>query len=569
MKNYYAILNVKPTATEDEIKRSYRVLAKRYHPDVNPGNESAAEKFAEVNEANSILSDPQQRAKYDAELKESARQSQQENILARQRAQAQAASRQAAAKQAAARQAAARQAAARQAVLRNMAARRPLTAEEARLQAQVAAAQAQAQAKAQAQNVQAQINVIKNQAYQTGHDKGFAEGKAAADKEISKLNSEIRSLKFDNKRNEDLLKESESDRGELEKELFERDRELTREKSRTAELEARIKELDAKVSELREQEKVLKRQAEEAAAATHIKAEFDALRNLLDRAQERVKKLESEKNQAELKHKAQLQLQQDKQKHLREESETMQRRILELNAEMNELRSENNQWQQYAKSEQFLSDAERRLQDWDNKQKADKKMAKTTLYGALGVLIWATATEIDAAYAKLVKRYDGKPDKDYTAKLEKIKSAYMTLSDPEKRKEYNASIGITDERIEEERQAIVDNNKIEEEYRNQLENKEFWARFDDLMFSAQTGDAESQNAVGEMYYYGDEIEQDFDQAVYWFKEAAKQKHAEAMYNLGVCFVNGEGVEKNKTTGMGFIRQAAKLGSKAAKQYTEK
>ena len=259
MKNYYAILNVKPTATEDEIKRSYRVLAKRYHPDVNPGNESAAEKFAEVNEANSILSDPQQRAKYDAELKESARQSQQENILARQRAQAQAASRQAAAKQAAA-----RQAAARQAVLRNMAARRPLTAEEARLQAQVAAAQAQAQAKAQAQNVQAQINVIKNQAYQTGHDKGFAEGKAAADKEISKLNSEIRSLKFDNKRNEDLLKESESDRGELEKELFERDRELTREKSRTAELEARIKELDAKVSELREQEKVLKRQAEEA-----------------------------------------------------------------------------------------------------------------------------------------------------------------------------------------------------------------------------------------------------------------------------------------------------------------
>lgn len=559
MKNYYAILNVKPTATEEEIKRSYRVLAKRYHPDVNPGNASAAEKFAEVNEANSVLSDPQQRAKYDAELKESARQSQQEDILARQRAQAQAA------RQAAARQAAARQAAARQAVLRNMSARRPLTAEEARLQAQVAAAQV----KAQAQNVQAQINVIKNQAYQSGYDKGYAEGKAAADKDISKLNSEIRSLKFDNKRTNDLLKESEGDRGELEKELFERDRELTREKTRTAELEARIKELNAHIDDLEKQEQILKRQAEEAAAATHIKAEFDALRNLLDRAQERIKSMEAEKNQTELKHKAQLQLQQDKQKHLREESDTMQRRILELNAELEELRAENNQWQQYAKSEQFLSDAERRLQDWDNKQKADKKMAKPTLYGTLGVLIWATATEIDAAYAKLVKRYDGKPDKDYTAKLEKIKSAYMTLSDPDKRKEYNASIGITEERIEEERQAIVENNKIEEEYRNQLENKEFWARFDELMFSAQTGDAESQNSIGEMYYYGDEIEQDLDQAVYWFKEAAKQKHAEAMYNLGICFVNGEGVEKNKTTGMGFIRQAAKLGSKAAVQYTEK
>ena len=72
MKNYYAILNVQPTATEDEIKRSYRVLAKKYHPDVNPGDATAAAKFAEVNEANSILSDPQKRAEYDAQQKEAA-----------------------------------------------------------------------------------------------------------------------------------------------------------------------------------------------------------------------------------------------------------------------------------------------------------------------------------------------------------------------------------------------------------------------------------------------------------------------------------------------------------------
>lgn len=56
--------------------------------------------------------------------------------------------------------------------------------------------------------------------------------------------------------------------------------------------------------------------------------------------------------------------------------------------------------------------------------------------------------------------------------------------------------------------------------------------------------------------------------MFWFKEAAKQKHADGMYNLGVCFVNGEGVEQNKTTGYGFIRQASKLGSKAAKQYMD-
>ena len=97
MKNYYQILNVKPTATEDEIKRSYRVLAKRYHPDVNPGDESAADRFADINEANAVLSDPTARAQYDAKLKEAAApKPNPEDIIARQRAQAQAAARQAA-----------------------------------------------------------------------------------------------------------------------------------------------------------------------------------------------------------------------------------------------------------------------------------------------------------------------------------------------------------------------------------------------------------------------------------------------------------------------------------------
>lgn len=66
-----------------------------------------------------------------------------------------------------------------------------------------------------------------------------------------------------------------------------------------------------------------------------------------------------------------------------------------------------------------------------------------------------------------------------------------------------------------------------------------------------------------MYYYGDEIERDYEQAVFWFKEAAKQKHPDGMCNLGMCFVNGEGIERNEATGNSFIRQAAKLGSKAA------
>ncbi len=68
MKTYYEILNVKTTATADEIKKSFRKLAKQYHPDQNPGDEKVAQKFAEVSEAYKILSDEEERKKYDDRL---------------------------------------------------------------------------------------------------------------------------------------------------------------------------------------------------------------------------------------------------------------------------------------------------------------------------------------------------------------------------------------------------------------------------------------------------------------------------------------------------------------------
>lgn len=64
-KDYYQILGVSRNATEDEIKRAYRKLAKTYHPDHNPNNKNAEERFKEVNEAYQVLSDPQKRALYD------------------------------------------------------------------------------------------------------------------------------------------------------------------------------------------------------------------------------------------------------------------------------------------------------------------------------------------------------------------------------------------------------------------------------------------------------------------------------------------------------------------------
>ncbi len=65
-KDYYAILGVGRSAPEKEIKQAYRRLARRYHPDVNPGNKSAEAKFKEINEAYEVLSDPEKRQKYDS-----------------------------------------------------------------------------------------------------------------------------------------------------------------------------------------------------------------------------------------------------------------------------------------------------------------------------------------------------------------------------------------------------------------------------------------------------------------------------------------------------------------------
>jgi curved DNA-binding protein len=64
-KDYYKVLGVNKQANEKEIRSAYRKLARKYHPDVNPGDKSAEEKFKEINEANEVLSDPEKRKKYD------------------------------------------------------------------------------------------------------------------------------------------------------------------------------------------------------------------------------------------------------------------------------------------------------------------------------------------------------------------------------------------------------------------------------------------------------------------------------------------------------------------------
>ena len=63
-RDYYEVLGVSKTATDAEIKKAFRVLAKKYHPDMNPGDKEAEAKFKEAQEAYAVLSDAEKRKQY-------------------------------------------------------------------------------------------------------------------------------------------------------------------------------------------------------------------------------------------------------------------------------------------------------------------------------------------------------------------------------------------------------------------------------------------------------------------------------------------------------------------------
>ena len=495
MKNYYRILNIRSNATADEIKTAYRNLAKRYHPDANPGDKAAAAKFAEINEANDVLSDSEKRAAYDKQLRL--------EVLRRQNAVGAGAFSQ----------------------------RRPLSA-QAEMQAKLhAQAQAEMQAAIQA-SVQAQLAGVRDRAYKEGYERGNKDGQAYAAKTLAAQNETYRQK----------ISESARDRSDLEQELFDRDRELNK--------------ANEKIRELTVQLEWLKK----AASGT----DADPLRAPLESSRSRVRELENAIAAIRIKpsdvSSSTTAAVNQKRMQLSDRFRTLNQTLNDLNAEIDSLRALNDRQTRIAENEKLLSTLESRAAQWAKKQKEDMRAARSTLYGALGVLGWATEQEIGQAFDTLSRQYVGKKDAESMRKAQKIKDAYATLADPAKRARYNASIGMTDERIEQERKLARENESVQEEYRSKLATRAFWAHFDELSSLALSGDADAQNALGELYSKGDKVERDFSQAVYWFREATAQRHPAAIHHLGMCYLNGEGVRRNKSIGMGYLRQADNLNA---------
>lgn len=508
MKNYYRILNIKRTASDSEIRRNYLALTKQFGSNPKSGDPAYADKLSEINEAYNTLIDSKARAAYDMKLKDSDSSDPVMDDTPR-------------------------------TVVREQMQSGPKTVEAKFAQTAVGMTQAQ---------LQVQLAAVRNQAFQAGHARGFTEARTADSVELNKLNSSIDALMEDIKQLKAKANDSDRARRDAEQTLLSRNRELAQEKLRANEIEIQLQALRDALDE----KNVAKRTA----------AEVSALREALSKSQQRERQLETEV----MKSRAQMQTQQEKRGQMRDQVDELNRKIRELGAELRAVRAENIQLRKQNSGEASLPDTEMKTHDIISMIREAHRIAKPTLYGALGVLVWATDDEINSAFAKLVKKYSSLFDEASIEKLAKINDAYMVLSEPYSRIEYNASIGIVQQKIEADRIALKENQALIDEYRGRIAGEDFWAEFDDAVVSALAGDAEAQNKLGEWYCNGDRLERDMHQSFFWFKEAAKLGHPDAMYNLGICYINGEGVEQNKNIGHGFIRQAAKLGSQMAAQY---
>lgn len=697
MKYYYRILNIREKATDDELKRSYRMLAKRFHPDVSR-EENAAERFADVNEAYGVLSDPVKRAEYDRLLaKEYEARLSPEKIIAQRYPSRAVAKKSDPSRQeddylkrqteyAARREAARREAETRATIIRE-AVNGGMDPSVIIAQQQVATIRAQAQEQARKFNVQLAT------AEKRAHEQGVEEGKRAIRADLNAVNGELKTVRIENSKLQAKLDGVLRDRHDLENELFNRDREFSEQKQLTAELEKQLESLKTKTvertelttanAELRNVNSELRTMRSENAnlkrmidSTEKTRAEIEKrlasnaeLKLKADRLQKQVEKLESERsvaNSASVKHRVLAD-------ELRAKIAKTQDQLITLERDNNDLTLGLRRMQEAYQKERTRADKER--------ERAEKvaKAAKAAIAASKASSAQSGASEdlnekIAQTQERLVtlerdndelveslRRAQEAYEKEHIRaekereRAEKVAKAAMSANNassaqkdvPEELQshivktqerlitlerdndelveslrraqeafekereraekeharaeqereraekankwaeqldsEYRRSLGVADTKYDESINEM--SAQLEEEQKKKSELAETLQRLNlelekererkrsgsgseveinKLTFSAEAGDLNAQNALGELYLYGKK--ENYQLALHWFKEAAKKKHADAMYNLGICYIIGAGVPKNNDTGMGFIRTAARLGSERARQY---
>lgn len=236
----------------------------------------------------------------------------------------------------------------------------------------------------------------------------------------------------------------------------------------------------------------------------------------------------------------------------------LQTRIADQQELDREIAREMSEFEQF-KSTMSEADEHRLVGDWEAKVRADIMLFKDTLYGALGVPYYAHLDEIERSAQRLLDLYTLREGDDRYDRIATVEHARDILCDPEKRAAYNRQIGLNASEISAALKAKACYEEIIRKLGREKASREFWSQFDDMARDAQTGDAAAQNKLGEAYYDGVDVPADPQQAVFWFKEAAKQLYPAALFNMGMCLLNGYGVERDEMRGRGFVKKAALVG----------
>ncbi|MCH5351556.1 MAG: DnaJ domain-containing protein [Clostridiales bacterium] len=475
MKNYYRILQVRQNATDDEIKRQFRVLAKKYHPDRNAGNAEAAEIFKDLDEAYNVLTDPASRKLFDSAF-------------------------------------------------------RLEEAERSRIKHGRAAPSFVAPTPSIGVAMQNLLVLGFNDGYDAGYDSAVNEDYAAAGIDTDEVEA-------------------------LRRECERLSSELAAAKSAVTSAEKRAKQEAERVAVLQEKIDWIK-----SATKVDVGKVSDSVSTKAADLVTQIKKLLSSHPESLRSGAPALSIaQQDRRKEIREFLLNVESRVELAEKELAKMKAAEDQKRKLVDPDSYFKTMDELAEAWAKKVQADKKLARPTKYGELGVLIWATDEEIAEAFARIEKRYANDSSEQCMQKLARARDAFETFSDPQAHAAYNLSIGYTTDMILAERRLIAENERRIEEHRKKLEERAFWAQFDVLYDQALRGDPEAQNALGEMYFNGTVLEHDYDRAYYWFREAFESHFPAAVYNLGVCYRDGLGTYKNESLAQSLFLQASILG----------